>query len=260
MSKKNKKQSRTPKPSEILGKHTGEEEAEEEEEEATGVPTPEAVFETTAQRLAETPVAETPKYQPAENPTPPVETPKEQPSLADIVANLPEEIREKAQEQLGKLMAQATRNESAKQLAEFNNTLLDAEKGIAKWLEDLAETHKVSLAGRKITIAYPKVEEEAKTPTVSNVPKGKKDNIGNGDRKDFPGGWGEAELIKEGKVIQKEKSPCALAKSMGLQITGKRDMPDVWNNPQEAGTKAELPKIYKVDAVKGEYFRVTIIS
>ena len=179
-------------------------------------------------------------------------------SLEDIVNNLPEEMRVKAIEQLGKLKAQADRNEQAKQFASFNNALLDSETGVAKWLEDLANAHGVNLAGRKITIVYPKVDEGASIPTVSNVPKGKRGNSGNGNREGFPTGWGGAELVKEGKVIQKEKSPSALAKTLGLQITGMRTMVDVFENPHELGTKAELEKVYKVDAVKGEHFRVTI--
>lgn len=220
------KNRKTPRPSELLGKSTPEEETPDE-------------TQVVAEAKEEAP------------------EPKEAPSLEDIVNNLPEEMRAKALEQLGKLKAQADRNEQAKQFASFNNALLDSETGVAKWLEDLAETHKVSLAGRKITIIYPKADEGAQIPAVSNVPKGKRGN-GNGNREGFPTGWGEAELVKEGKVIQTEKSPSALAKSMGLQITGMRTMVDVFENPHEAGTKAELEKTYSVDAVKGEHFRVTV--
>ena len=276
MSKKTKKLSRhikdgtTPRPSELLGKSAPEvetpvAEAHEEgflelEAEALEVEALEKVE--TPEPEAETPVAETKEavYNAnGEQLAEAVAEPKEAPSLEDIVANLPDEIREKAQEQLGKLMAQADRNEQAKQFASFNNALLDSEAGVAKWLEALAETHKVSLAGRKITIIYPKGDgdQDHIIPTVSNVPKGKKGNGGNG-REGFPTGWGKAELVKEGKVTQTEKSPSALAKSMGLQITGKRTMLDVFENPQEADTKAELEKTYSVDAVKGEHFRVII--
>jgi len=225
MSKKSKNR-KTPRPCELLGKSTPEEETPDE-----------------AQVVAEA-KEETPE-------------PKEAPSLEDIVNNLPEEMRAKAIEQLGKLKAQADRNEQAKQFASFNNALLDSETGVAKWLEDLANAHGVNLAGRKITVVYPKADEEAKTPTVYNIPKGK-NGTGNGNREGFPTGWGDTELVKEGKVIQTEKSPSALAKSMGLQITGKRTMVDVFENPHEAGTKAELRKVYTVDAVKGEHFRVTV--
>ena len=161
MSKKSKNR-KTPRPSELLGKSTPEEETPDETQVAAKEETPE---------------------------------PKEAPSLEDIVNNLPEEMRVKAQ---------ADRNEQARQFASFNNALLGSETGVAKWLEALAETHKVSLAGRKITIIYPKADEEAKAPAVSNVPKGKKGNGGNGNREGFPTGWGEAELVKEGKVIQTE--------------------------------------------------------
>lgn len=225
MSKGNKKQN-IPKPSELLGKSTPEEETPDE-----------------AQVVAEA-KEETPEL-------------KEAPSLEDIVNNLPEEIRVKAIEQLGKLKAQADRNEQAKQFASFNNALLDSETGVAKWLEALAETHKVSLAGRKITVVYPKADEGAQIPAVSNVPKGKKGTGGNG-REGFPTAWGKTELIQEGKVIQTEKSPSALAKSIGLQITGMRTMVDVFENPHEVGTKAELRKVYTVDAVKGDHFRVIV--
>lgn len=220
------RENQTPNPAELLGKTT------EVEEEAA----PEATVEAEAE---------------VEEPKAPAST------LDEIVANLPEELREKALAELGKLRVQADKNEQAKAFASFNNALQDAETGIAKYLGDLSEAHKVSLAGRKITVIYPKADEDSDTPAISNTPKGARNGGGNGSGKGFPTSWGEAQEIgKDGKVIQKATSPSKLAEVMGLQVEGMRDMPDVFNNPHEKGTKNELPKQYRVEAVRGEYFRV----
>ena len=104
---------------------------------------------------------------------------------------------------------------------------------------------------------YPKADEDSNVPAISNTPKGSRNSGGNGSGKGFPTGWGEAQEIgKDGKVIQKASSPSKLAEAIGLQVEGMRDMKDVFENPKEKGSKNDLPKRYKVEAVRGEYFRV----
>jgi len=232
------RQAQTPSPSELLGKKG--DEVEETQ------PTP-------GEAEAEAPTTEVIPEAEAK-----VEEPKAEASTLDeIVANLPEELREKALAELGKLRVQAEKNEQAKAFAGFNNALQNAETGIAKYLGDLAEAHKVSLAGRKITVIYPKADEDGNTPAISNTPKGARNSGGNGSGKGFPPGWGEAQEIgKDGEVIQKATSPSKLAEAMGLQVEGMRDMKDVFENPKERGTKNDLPKRYRVEASRGEYFRV----
>lgn len=228
--KKHKKQSQTPKPSELIGK-----------------PTPEAVFESTAKEK-ETPAPEPKAEAEAEAKV----EPKEASTLEQMVANLPPELREKAQAELDKLVTQAERNKATKQWVAFDGALKDEEKGLPKFIGDLAREYGVDLTNRRITITYPDGNF-----AYTNSPKGSRG--GNG-RKGFPQSWGKAELVKDGKVVKTEPSPSKLAESLGLQIEGMRNMPDVFENPHERGTKAELPKIYSVDAVRGDHFRVIIKS
>ena len=217
--KKNKNKSQSPRPGVLLGKTTPPvEEATPEVAEATPEPKAEV---------------------------------KEASTLEQMVANLPPELREKAQAELAKLQHQAESNKAAKQFVAFDSALKDEEKGLPKFIGDLAKEHGIDLTSRRITITYP----DGKF-AYTNSPKGSK---GNGNsRKGFPTGWGEAELVKEGKVVQKAGSPSKLAETLNLQVEGMRNMPDVFENPHERGTKAELPKIYSVDAERGDHFRVII--
>ena len=231
MSKKNRNKS--PRPSDLLGKTTPPEPTEEAEAPTKDID---------AGEFAETP---------AEIPPPEV---KEASTLEQMVANLPPELREKAQAELDKLVTQAKRNEATKQWVGFDTALKDEGKGLPKFVGDLAKEYGVDLTSRRITITYP----DGKF-AYTNSPKGSKGN-GNSGRKGFPTGWGEAELVKKGEVVQKETSPSKLAETLGLQVEGMRNMPDVFENPHERGTKAELPKIYSVDAERGDHFRVIIKS
>lgn len=243
----------TPSPDALLGKES---EATEEATEVTETPeeategseaTEEATEEAkeTTEDTAET--TETEETTEASEETPKSE---EEQSLEELVAGLPEELREKALEQIGKLRVQASKNEAAKAFAEFDKALKDEETGLPKFLGDLIAKHHVDLSGRKIVITYPDGKFN-----YSNSPKNGKTN---GSRNGFPGAWGEAQLLKGDKVEKTAASPSKLAEEMNLQVEGKRNMIDVFENPTERGTKAELPKKWKVDAKKGEYFRVYI--
>jgi len=241
MSKHGKKHNATPKPSELLGKSPETTEAVPEQVEQVAEP------EQVAEELK-------------------VEAKVEASTLEQMVANLPDNIRDKAMEELTKLRVQAERNEATKAFVGFNADLQDDDKGLvitkemvgeamnlSDYLEAVRAKHEVNLTGRRITITYP----EGKF-ALTNSPKGK--GGGNG-RSGFPPGWGNAELRdKGGKVKEKATSPSKLAESMGLQVEGMRDMKDVFENPKERGTKNDLPKRYKVEAVRGEYFRVVETS
>lgn len=183
------------------------------------------------------------------------EAPKQEATtLEDMVAGLSPEVRDSALELIGKLRAQAQRNEANKKFAAFDKACKDPESGLAKVIADLANTHGVDLSGRKLVISYPKGEFG-----YTNAPIGKKGE-GKG-RNGFPSSWGEAEEVGEdGKTIQKQSSPSKLAEKMGLQVEGMRDMKDVFENPKARGTKAELPKNFKVEAQRGEFFRVVHIQ
>ena len=236
MSKKHRKQSQAPSPGELLG----------------GKPTPEAVFESTAIKLEEAPAVE---EAPVEVTEPIAEAPKAEAStLEQMVANLPPELREKAQAELDKLVSQSKRNEAAKAFVAFDNALRNEEAGLPKFIGDLAKAHGVDLASRRITITYP----DGKF-AYTNSPKGSKANGSGGSRTGFPTGWGKATVV-EGDKTTEHASPSKAAEALGLQVEGMRNMVDVFENPHERGTKAELPKRYKVDAVRGEHFRITIKS
>lgn len=171
-------------------------------------------------------------------------------SLDDLLKTLPENSPIRAE--IEKLRTQAEKNVASKQWTSFNEELISEEIGLPKYLGDLAKKHGVDLTNRKIIVTFP----DGKF-SYTNSPKGKGGGAGNG-RSGFPTSWGKAELVKEGKVIQTEKSPSKLAEALNLQVEGMRDMTDVFENPKERSTKAELEKIYSVDAKRGEYFRVTI--
>jgi len=259
MKKKNKKHGATPRPSELLGQKLtpGAEEVAEPEAEVAEMDKTyqfqyrvlnlDDVIASHTEAQVEAQVEEAKVEAEAE-----AEAPKAEAStLEQMVANLPPELREKAQAELDKLVVQARKNVQAKAFVAFDNALKDTEKGLPKFIGDLAKTHGVDLTSRRITITYP----DGKF-SYTNAPKGSKGS-GNGSRQGFPSQWGEAEVI-EGEKTTKHASPSKAAEALGLQVEGMRDMPDVFLNPHERGTKAVLPKIYSVDAVRGEHFRVTI--
>lgn len=184
------------------------------------------------------------------------EAPKPALSLADLVRNAPgltDEQRAKLLGEAQKIESSEVKSAQAKAMVEFNKEL---EVELPKWIKTLQEKHKVNLDGRRITVYFPKEGETDKAPKLTSGVKG---NGGGGNREGFPSKWGEAVVIMEGKEIT-HKSPSKAAESLGLQVQGHRDMVDVFENPTEAGTKKELPKIYTVDAVKGSHFRITIVK
>ncbi len=232
----------------ILGK--GEETEPTLEEQVNSLPeTEEPAPEATPEVIEQ---ATEPPEAPPETPETPEAAPEAKPatSLEDMVSALSPELREAALEQIGKLRAQAEKNEANKRYAQFDTRMKDAEAGIDAFIKGIAKETGVDLSGRKLTVSYPNGKVE-----YTNSAIGKKGEATG--REGFPTSWGEAEEIgKNGKVIQKQSSPSKLANKMGLQVEGMRDMQDVFQNPRQLGSKAELPKNFKVEAVRGEYFRV----
>ena len=170
-----------------------------------------------------------------------------------MVAGLSPELRDAALEQIGKLRAQAEKNEANKRYAQFDARMKDPDKGIDAFIKGVAKEFGMDLENRFVKVSYPNGVKEV--GGYINSPIGKKGE--STSRNGFPSSWGEAkELGKDGKVIQTQGSPSKLAEKMGLQVEGMRDMKDVFENPKKRGDKTEIPKIYKVEAVRGEYFRV----
>lgn len=213
-----------------------------EEEDTSHEPNPENVE----------PAPEASEPAPEETETKPETTPAT--SLEDMVAGLSPELRDAALEQIGKLRVQAEKNEANKRYAQFDARIKDTENGIDAWIKAVAKETGVDLSERKLTVSYPNGKFEYTNSAIGK--KGEKNG-----REGFPVTWGEAtEVGKNGKVIQTQSSPSKLANKMGLQVEGMRDMQDVFQNPRQLGSKAELPKNFRVEAVRGEYFRVIHIK
>ncbi|KKK65334.1 hypothetical protein LCGC14_2975180, partial [marine sediment metagenome] len=152
------------------------------------------------------------------------------------------------------LRVQAEKNEANKRYAQFDARIKDTENGIDAWIKAVAKETGVDLSERKLTVSYPNGKFDYTNSAIGK--KGEKNG-----REGFPSSWGEAtEVGKNGKVIQTQSSPSKLANKMGLQVEGMRDMQDVFQNPRQLGSKAELPKNFRVEAVRGEYFRVIHIK
>ena len=168
-------------------------------------------------------------------------------SLADLVRSaqgISESTREKLLAEAEKIISAEAHSAQAKAMVEFNKEL---EATLPKWLEELRVKHGVKLDGRVIKVRFPREGEEdgSLAPKLTSSAKG--NGGGGGSRESFPQRWGKAKLIKDGKTVEHD-SPRKLADSLNLQVEGKRNMIDVFENPTEAKTKKELPKIYSVDA------------
>lgn len=170
-------------------------------------------------------------------------------SINNIAAAIPDpEMQGKAIDTILKLFQGEKEAKEAKKFVAFDNELKEK---LPSLFEELSKKHGVDLSNRKIIITFP----EGK-PSYVNSPKDAKSSNGNGgggNREGFPSGWGKA----TGPDGTEYKSPSALAETLGLKVQGHRDMVDVFENPVKPdGTKLEKG-LYKVDAKKGEYFRVT---
>jgi hypothetical protein len=167
-------------------------------------------------------------------------------SITNIATAIPDpEMQGKAIETLLKLFQGEKESAEARKFVAFDNELKER---LPSLFEELSKKNGVDLSNRKITITFP----EGK-PSYVNCPKDAKSNGDSKRESSFPSKWGKA----TGPDGTEHKSPSALAEVLGLQVTGHRDMVDVFENPTKTdGTKLEKG-LYKVDAKKGEYFRVT---
>ncbi len=233
MGHKNRDNKHTPRPSDLLGK-TAVADEEEEEEATEATPILEVKVEATA-------------------PPAPPPAPKPVTTLEQIVESMPEDTpqqkldKQKAKEELAKLQSFTKSSQEKNKFAAFDAALRNLETGVAKWLDDLAKTHGVSLEGRKITVAYPKTEEEKKLPDITNIPKGARTGSGNGK------GNGNA-FKSNGKVIaympdgrqENYDSLHAFALTKGIKYNGRPTarvaVEDPWETEKDAsGNYPKMP-------------------
>jgi len=163
--------------------------------------------------------------------------------LEAIKAMADGDARNKALARFARLKEQDDRSTQAKRFLDFDNELKEA---LPKWLAEMARKHNVSLVGRKVTIAFPKEGD----PRHTNTPLGSRAGNSGGNGKGF---------TTHGKALYEgveHNSLHALADHLNLQYEGRRTAFQVFEEPLEKGTKAELP--YKFTVVKGEDSRLHV--
>ena len=166
-------------------------------------------------------------------------------------------VRKAVEDQLNKLIKEQETTELARARVQFDKELTEALEGILAGDSGLIAKHGVDLSNRKIIITFPNGEE---TFSLSDVDK----NTGRASKsgKSFGTSWlpkdGSAILVNgDGKEV-KYDSPSAVAKALGLRITGHRDMKHVFTKPISAETGKELNDLkLEVDAERGSHFIVT---
>lgn len=238
----------TPNPEELLGGTPPE--TPEPENEAPETPeTPETPAEAQAEAIrtivAEAePENETPQTPEPENETP--EAPKPVLTIDEMVAQMPESIRDQAREQLEKLQGQAQKNEAAKLWVDFDKAMRD---GLPKFLEELAVSHKVELAGRVFKIEYP----DGKF-AYSNAAKGTRSGNGSG------GSGGRTGFSSHGKVLaimpdsreESFDSLNAFAKAKGYKYEGRATatiaIEDPWEKDKDdSGNYPRFPYRHSIE-------------
>jgi len=170
-------------------------------------------------------------------------------AILDAIKSMKDgEAKEKALVRFGKLKAQDDKSGQAKRFAEFDG---EVKTELPKWLSEMAKKHNVSLLGRKITIAFPTDGAEAKhthTPIGSrNIPNG------GGSRGFTTHGKAEYEGAEHNSLHQ-------LAEVLNLQYEGRRTAFQVFTEPLEKGTKAELPYKFTVEKQDNGKLLVTKVS
>lgn len=121
---------------------------------------------------------------------------------------------------------------------------------------EIAKAVGFDLKGKKITLSFP--TETGKEAEV----------FMNGSKKSYtpwlPEGK-QAELRKLDGTKVFYKSPSAMASELGIQVANKsgcshKDVVDCFEHPQKVKTYERMKRQYKVDAVKGDHFIVTILQ
>lgn len=166
-------------------------------------------------------------------------------AIFEAIKAMPDgDARNKALARFARLKEQDDKSTQAKRFIDFDNELKEA---LPKWLAEMAKKHNVSLVGRKVTIAFPKEGD----PRHTNTPLGSRaGNSGGGNGKGF---------ATHGKALYEgveHNSLHALADHLNLQYEGRRTAFQVFEEPLEKGTKAELP--YKFTVTKGEDSRLRV--
>ena len=145
-----------------------------------------------------------------------------------LVAKLSPELRAKAEEQLKKLLQTQERTEANKHWTGFDKAMQDAECGVGKFVEALANEHRVDLTGRRIVITFP----DGKFHYTHGVKGTASESKGNGSG-----------FTSHGKVELDGISYMSLhdlAGKMGWQYEGRRTAFQAVEEPQELGTKKPL--------------------
>lgn len=158
------------------------------------------------------------------------------------------EAKEKALARFGKLKAQDDKSGQAKRFAEFDG---EVKTELPKWLSEMAKKHNVSLLGRKITVAFPLDGAEAKH---THTPIGSRNPGNSGGSRGFST-HGKVEY--EGAEHQ---SLHKLAEVLNLQYEGRRTAFQVFTEPLEKDTKAELPYKFTVEEREGKPLLVTKVK
>jgi len=169
---------------------------------------------------------------------------EEDKAIFEAIKAMPDgDAKTKALARFAKLKEQDDKSTQAKRFVDFDNELKEA---LPKWLAGMAKKHNVSLVGRKITIAFPREGD----PKHTHTPLGSRTGNSGGNGKGF---------TSHGKVVyegMEYNSLHALADRMNLQYEGRRTAFQVFEEPLEKGTKAELP--YKFTVTKGEDSRLHV--
>lgn len=166
-------------------------------------------------------------------------------------------------DQLVKLETEEKASENAKKRLAFDTELRAGLMVLLAGEDGLVKKHGVDLSNRKIIISFPNGSTPAEPFAYANEDINKKPKR-NGGGGGFKGGWlpdGKKAKLIDGSSVTEEDSPSALAKKLGLQVTGHRDMPAVFTKPISAETKQEITGVkYEVDAVRGDHFIVKKIA
>jgi len=183
--------------------------------------------------------------------------------LRKVLATVPKDSKAWAviNGQLEKLEAEEKATEGDKKRMAFDTdlkagltTLLEGENG-------LLTKHGIDLSHRKVVILFPNGTDTKEAFTYSNIDV----NAGKAKRAGGGGGFKESWLpndhkaeYHEGDTVRAFDSPSALAKHLGLRVTGHKDMPQVFTKPISQATNTEITETkYSVDAVRGDHFIVT---
>lgn len=164
--------------------------------------------------------------------------------------------------QLEKLEAEENASEGEKKRVAFDTDLKAGLTALLEGENGLLTKHGIDLSHRKVIILFPNGTDTKEAFTYSNIDinagKAKRAGGGGGGFKEnwLPNGK-KAEYSEENTVTAFE-SPSALAKHLGLRVTGHKDMPQVFTKPISLATNTEITETkYSVDAVRGDHFIVT---